>query len=90
VTRLNVLLLVLVVACALGVVTSQHRSRTLFVALEGEQGAARRLDVEWTQLQLEQGTWATSKRVEGVATRQLGMQPPSPGATVVLTLEAAP
>ena len=86
-TRLNVLLLILVIACALGVITSQHRARKLFMELEGEQAAAKKLDEEFTQLRLEQSTWATNKRVEAVASKQLGMRLPDAASTVVVTVE---
>jgi len=88
VTRLNALFLVLLVACALAVVTSQHQARKLFIDLEAEQAAAKRLEGEFTQLQLEQSTWATNQRIEAVASRQLGMRLPDPTTTVVVTLEA--
>ena len=83
--RLNVLLLVLVVACALGVITSQHQARKLFGDLEAEQTTGKKLDEEWTQLQLEQGTWATNKRIEALASRSLGMRLPDASTTVVVT-----
>ena len=86
-TRLNVFLLVALIACALGVVTSQHQARKRFIELESGQSLAKRLDEEFTQLQLEQSTWATHKRVESVASRQLGMRMPDPASTVVITLE---
>jgi len=89
-TRVSAILLVLVIACALSVITSQHQARKLFNDLENEQSAAKKLDEEWTQLQLEQGTWATHKRVESVASRQLGMRLPDPTTTVVVTLDAQP
>jgi len=76
VARLNVLLLCLVIACALGVVTSQHKARKLFVELQKEKGRAQQMDVEWGQLQLEQGTLAMPARVEKIAARQLQMQMP--------------
>jgi cell division protein FtsL len=82
--RLNLLLLALVVACALGVVTSQHQARKLFNDLENEQNAAKKLAEEWTQLTLEQGTWATHKRVEALASRSLGMRQPDASSTIVL------
>lgn len=89
-TRMNVILLALVVACALAVITSQHQARKLFIDLEGEQSGAKKLDEEFTQLQLEQSTWATHKRVEAVASRSLGMRLPDPSTTVVVTLEKRP
>ena len=83
------LLLLVVVACALGVITAQHQARKLFVDLEGERAAAQKLDTEWTQLQLEQGTWATHKRVEEVAVKRLGMHAPDAATTVVVAIEEA-
>ena len=85
--RLNLLLLAVVIVCALAVITSQHRARRLFSELEGAQAIATKLNEEWTQLQLEQSTWATNKRVESVALRRLGMRSPDPATTVVITLE---
>lgn len=86
--RMNFLLLLLVIACALGVITAQHQARKLFIDLEAGQAAAKRLGEEYTQLQLEQGTWATHKRVEAMASRSLGMRLPEPGATRVITIGA--
>jgi cell division protein FtsL len=76
IARLNILLLCLAIACALGVVSSQHKARKLFVELQKEQELARQMEVEWGQLQLEQSTWAMPTRVEKVAGRQLQMQLP--------------
>lgn len=76
--RLNLLLLVLLALCALGLVTSQHKARKLFVELEKEQERARNLDVEFGQLQLEQSTWAMHGRIERIASRELRMRAPDP------------
>ncbi len=84
--RVNALLLVLIVASALSVITSQHHARKLFNDLESEQGAAKKLDDEFTQLQLEQSTWATNKRVEAVAAKQLGMRLPGASNTVIVNV----
>ncbi|MGZ5034118.1 MAG: cell division protein FtsL [Usitatibacter sp.] len=89
-TRTNAILLVVAIACALSVITSQHQARKLFNELENEQDSAKKLDEEWTQLQLEQSTWATHKRVEAVASKQLDMRLPDPTTTVVVTLDAQP
>jgi cell division protein FtsL len=75
-TRLNLLLLVVLTACALGLVTSQNRARKLFGELEHEQERSRQLGVEYGQLQLEASTWAMHARVERIATRQLHMRVP--------------
>ena len=74
--RLNFLLLLVAVICSLSVVTSQHKSRKLFQALESEQERAKQLDVEYGQLQLELQTWATSPRVEKIARDKLKMRTP--------------
>jgi len=78
VIRINILLTLILIACALGVVTSQHKARKLFVELEKEQQLARQLAEEWGQLQLEQSTWATHARIEKIATEQLQMRLPDP------------
>jgi len=74
--RLNLFLLIVLVACALGLVTSQHRARKLFGELEQEQQRSRQLGVEYGQLQLEASTWAVHARVERIAGRQLRMRAP--------------
>ncbi len=82
--RLDLVLVAIVVACALGTVTSQHQARKLFNDLEQEQRLAKQLDVEWGQLQLEQSTWAMHPRVEKIAAQYLGMRvPPAPRVRVV-------
>lgn len=73
---LNILLMVVVVLCALSVVTSQHQARKLFIELQQEKEHAHQMEVEWGQLQLEQSTLASPARVEKIATRQLQMQLP--------------
>jgi cell division protein FtsL len=78
VIKINILLTLILVVCALGVVTSQHKARKLFVELEKEQQLARQLAEEWGQLQLEQSTWATHARIEKIATEQLQMRLPDP------------
>jgi cell division protein FtsL len=83
--RMNLLLLAIAIACALAVITTQHRARKVFSELETEQAVSTKLNEEWTQLQLEQGTWATNKRIEAVASKRLGMHPPDATNTVVLT-----
>ena len=87
--RLNLMFLMLLIGCAIAVVTSQHQARKLFIELEGEQTLAKKLEEERSQLQLEQSTWATHKRVEAVAAKTLGMKLPDPATTVILTVPEA-
>lgn len=87
--RINLILLALLTACALGLVTSQHKARKLFAELEREQEQARQLDVEWGQLQLEQSTWAMHARVEKIARNRLHMSVPDAKRTQVVVRAAA-
>jgi cell division protein FtsL len=74
--KLNLLLLGVLVACALALVTSQHRARKLFSELDRAQASARELDAEYGRLQLEASTWAQHARVEKTAISALGLRAP--------------
>lgn len=82
--RVNLLLLLVAVICALGTVSANHRARKLLAEYEREQNRMRELDVEWGQLQLEQSTWANHARIEQIARDKLGMRVPPPGQVVAL------
>ncbi len=83
--RLNTLLLIAILFCALGLVTSQHKARKLFQAIEAEQEHARQLEIEFGQLQLELSTWATSLRIEKIAREKLKMRTPDPTKVITAT-----
>ena len=83
-TRVNLVLLCILVACALGLVTAQHQARKLYVELQKEQELAQQLEVEFGQLQLEGSTWATHARVERLAAGSLGMRVPSAASIQVV------
>jgi len=86
VTRVNLVLLGILVGCALSLVTSRHDARRLFVELEREQAKARQFETEYNQLQLEQSTWGMPARVEKIARENLRMQlPPAARVEVVDT-----
>jgi cell division protein FtsL len=78
VAKLNLLLLAVLVACAIGLVTSQHKARKLFSDLERGQNRARELDIDYGRLQLEASTWGLHQRVEKIAAGTLGMRTPDP------------
>jgi cell division protein FtsL len=88
-TRLNLVLLGVLIACALMVVTSQHQARKLYVELQKEQELARQFEIEWGQLQLEQSTWAMHARIEKIAARNLGMRVP-PASRIQVVPSTAP
>lgn len=70
---LNLLLASLVVLSSLGVVYAKHESRRLFGELQALEAERDRMNTEWGQLQLEQGTQTTHGRVERDARIRLGM-----------------
>jgi cell division protein FtsL len=84
-TRLNVLLLLILIGCALSVVTTQHKARKFFSALQNEKEQSKQLDTEWGQLQLELSTWATHARVENVASKSLRMRVPETARVRIVT-----
>ncbi|HTP94735.1 MAG TPA: cell division protein FtsL [Burkholderiales bacterium] len=88
--RLNLALLVLLIGCALGVVTAQHKARKQFIALQQQQDLARQLDVEKGQLQLEQSTWAMHSRIEKIAASELQMRVPPPARIQLVPPPAQP
>jgi cell division protein FtsL len=87
VAKLNLLLLAVLVACAIGLVTSQHQARKLFSDLEREQNRARELDIDYGRLQLEASTWGLHQRVEKIATGALGMRIPDPRRVRIISKE---
>jgi cell division protein FtsL len=86
-TRVNILLLCVLIGCALSLVTSRHHARRLTVELEREQARARQFDVEYGQLSLEQSTWGMPARVDKIAREALHMQ--LPASSRVEVVEAA-
>jgi len=86
-TRLNLILLSLLVVCSVSVVTAQHRARKVFMELTQEQEAAAALEVEFDRLRLEQRTWGMHSRIEKVARQDLRMHTPTADGTRVLSLD---
>jgi cell division protein FtsL len=82
--KVNLLLILVLLVCALAVVSARHQARKLFVVLQAEQARARDLDVEWGRLQLEISTWLMHNRVEEVARTRLQMAVPDPRRVYVL------
>jgi cell division protein FtsL len=85
-TKVNLMLLAVLVLCALSLVTSRHQSRRLYIELTRAQSEARGYETEFGQLQLEQSTWGMPARVEKVAREQLRMQLPTPARTEVVPM----
>ena len=72
------------VLSSVGIIYSKHISRKLFTELQQLQQKRDELHVEWTQLLLEEGAWATHARVDRVARERLNMLMPEPGQIKVI------
>ncbi|MCW8808054.1 MAG: cell division protein FtsL [Rhodanobacter sp.] len=77
-TLLVLMLLVTVVASAIGVVWTRHESRVLFVNLTALQNQRDDLNIEYGKLELEQATYAEPRRIDEEARQKLGMLDPRP------------
>ena len=84
--RLNFVLSLALVLCALALVNAQYQARQLFIELERSASQSRQLDIEWAQLQLDQSTLGKNSRIEASATRDLNMVPLTPARTQYLTV----
>ena len=87
--RLNLTLLVSVLASALYLVQVQYESRRLYTEIERAHSEARKLEVEHERLQVEKRAQATPGRVERLAKDQLHMKPATPAITQYVTLKGA-
>ena len=83
-TRVNLVLLAVLLACSLSLVTSRHQSRKLTTELTREQATERAFEIEHGQLSIEQSTWSMPARVEKVAREQLRLVAPPTGRVEVV------
>ena len=83
--KINVVLTALLVCCALSVVNARYQRNLLINDLEKSQTQQRQLDVDWSQLQLDQSTFGKNERIEQIARDNLNMTPLSPARTQYLT-----
>jgi cell division protein FtsL len=79
--RINLLLLLAVIATALYLVHTQYQSRQLYTEFHRAQQEARKLETEHDRLQVEKRAQATPLRVEKLAKEQLQMRTASPAIT---------
>ncbi len=74
-----------VLVSAIAVVRARHEARTLFVQLEQLSAERDRLNIEWSQLQLEQSAWSNPGFVERVASLKRQMKLPTPDEVRIVT-----
>jgi len=86
--KFNAVLIAMLMTCALLLVTSQHQARKAFIELERAQAQARKHEVEWSHLQLEQTQLAKHSRIDTVARREIKMQPVVPERTLYVNAPA--
>jgi cell division protein FtsL len=84
--RLNVVLLISVLICALVLVRTQNEARHLFIEVERSQTEAKQLEVEWAQLQLDQSSLGKHERIQASASKDLNMVPVTAERTQYITL----
>lgn len=84
--RVTAMLIALVIASALGVVTSQHKSRQLVTLIEREQLHTRSLQDEWIRMDIEQQSVAALPTVERLARGALHMDAPDRASQITLDL----
>jgi len=88
-TRLNVVLLVALLASCLYLVRVSYDARRLFTALDRAQTAEHKLDTEFERLKAEKQAQATPLRVERTAREKLAMRTATPAITQYVTGLAA-
>ena len=88
-TRLNLVLLIAVLASALYLVRTQYESRRLFTEIDRASADARRLELENERLQVDRRAQATPLRVEKVAKEQLQMRTATPAITQYVRVKPA-
>ncbi|MDO8250162.1 MAG: cell division protein FtsL [Rhodoferax sp.] len=86
--RLNLVLLLAVLASSLYLVSVQYDSRRLFSDLDKARSTAHRLEADNERLQVEKRAQATPLRVEKLAKERLQMRTVTPAITHYVTYSA--
>jgi cell division protein FtsL len=72
--RVNIFLAVVLLGCALALVTAQARARKLFVEHERARAQAKQLVVRANELQLQQTQFAKASLIDAKARKEMDMQ----------------
>ena len=88
-TRLNLLLLLALLASCVYLVRVAYDARRLFGELDKAQTEERQLESDFERLKAEKQSQATPSRVEAVARSQLGMRTATPAITNYVTFSRA-
>ena len=87
-TRLNIVLVMAILASALYLVNVQYESRKLFTALDKARAEAHRLESENERLQVEKRSQVTPLRLEKLAKERLQMRTVTPAITNYVSYKA--
>lgn len=88
-TRLNLALLLALLASSLYLVRVSYDARRLFTQIDRAQREAHQLEVDFDRLNAERQAQATPSRVEAAARSQLAMRTATPAVTQYVTYAAA-
>ncbi len=83
---LNLLLAVLCTCSAVAVVYSTHLSRVSYMEKSANQRYIDDLDMQWSRLQIEEGTFSEHGRIERAAQRELRMKVPGLQDSIMIPL----
>lgn len=88
-TRLNIVLLIVLLVSSIYLVRVSYDARRLFGELDKAQSEERQLDVEFERLKTEKQSQATPLRVEKTAREKLAMRTANPAITQYVTYSKA-
>jgi cell division protein FtsL len=80
--KLSLMLIVLLVLCSLGVISTQHSARKLYAANDRAANESRQLDAEYERMVVAVRVLANPQRIEATARTRLNMQAVSPARTI--------
>lgn len=80
----GMLVVAVLVTSAIAVSYSVHKSRYYLNQLQSLESERDQLEVQWSQLLLEEHAWGAYTRVGTVATEQLQMRNPSPQEIIMV------
>lgn len=87
-TFVSFILIVPLIICALMLVSSQNKYRKLFIELEKENVSAKQMNIEYSQLELQQSMLAKQMRVANKAKENLEMVSVTPARIDYVSLVA--
>ena len=87
--RLNLVLMLAIVASAVYLVGVQYDSRRLYTELDKARSESRRLETEFERLEVQKRAQATPSRVERLAREKLQMHQTTPAITTYVTYSSS-